>query len=196
MRMILVWRHRAGRVPGALPHFACVPSALAVTASLALADLYVQHHGWLRAWLQRRLGHAGDAADFAHDTYLRVIESRTAVASLTEPRAFLTTVAKRVVANHMRHRAVAQAYLDSIAHLPEPLAPSPEARALALEALMELDRLLDGLPPKVRTAFLWSQLDGLSYAEIAQRMGVSLSSVKQYMARALRQCCFGADALP
>ena len=157
----------------------------------ALAHLYVQHHGWLRSWLQRRLGNSADAADFAHDTYVRVMESRTAVASLAEPRAFLTTVAKRVVANHLRHRAVERAYLDSIAHLPEPLAPSPEERALAIEALMELDRLLDGLPPKVRTAFLWAQLDGLPYAEIAQRMGVSLSSVKQYMARALRHCCFG-----
>ncbi|WP_315125406.1 sigma-70 family RNA polymerase sigma factor [Comamonas antarctica] len=157
----------------------------------ALAHLYVQHHGWLRGWLRRRVGNSADAADFAHDTYIRVMESRTAVASMAEPRAFLTTVAKRVVANHLRHRAVEQAYLASIAHLPEPLAPSPEERALVLETLMELDALLDGLPPKVRSAFLWAQLDGLPYAEIAQRLGVSLSSVKQYMARALRHCCFG-----
>ena len=61
---------------------------------------------------------------------------------------------------------------------------------------MELDQLLDGLPPKVRSAFLWAQLDGLPYAEIAQRLGVSLSSVKQYMARALRHCCFGDGGRP
>lgn len=161
----------------------------------ALTDLYVQHHGWLRSWLQRRLGHAGDAADFAQDTYLRVIESRTVLADIREPRAFLTTVAKRVVANHLRHREIERAYLETLAHMPQPLAPSPEERAIVLEALLEIDAILDGLPPKVRTAFLWAQLDGMPYAEIAERMGVSLSSVKQYMARAIRHCYFpGAGA--
>ncbi len=156
----------------------------------ALTDLYAQHHGWLRGWLLRRLGHAGDAADFAQDTYLRVIESRTALAEIREPRAFLTTVAKRVVANHLRHREIERAYLETLAHMPQALAPSPEERAIVLETLQEIDTLLDGLPPKVRTAFLWAQLDGMPYAEIAERMGVSLSSVKQYMARAIRHCYF------
>lgn len=158
----------------------------------ALTNLYAQHHGWLRGWLLRRLGHAGDAADFAQDTYLRVIESRTALAEIREPRAFLTTVAKRVVANHLRHREIERAYLETLAHMPQALAPSPEDRAIVLETLQEIDTLLDGLPPKVRTAFLWAQLDGMPYAEIAERMGVSLSSVKQYMARAIRHCYFPA----
>lgn len=100
------------------------------------------------------------------------------------------------VANHLRHRTVERAYLDSIAHLPEPLPPSPEYRALVIEALLELDRLLHGLPPKVCCAVLWAQFDGMPYAEIAHRMGASLSLVKQYMARALRPCCFGGDAQP
>lgn len=168
------------------------PSPLPPSMSLphALTDLYAQHHGWLRGWLLRRLGHAGDAADFAQDTYLRVIESRTALAEIREPRAFLTTVAKRVVANHLRHREIERAYLETLAHMPQALAPSPEERAIVLETLQEIDTLLDGLPPKVRTAFLWAQLDGMPYAEIAERMGVSLSSVKQYMARAIRHCYF------
>jgi RNA polymerase sigma-70 factor (ECF subfamily) len=155
-----------------------------------LIQLYQQHHGWLRGWLQRRLGNAGDAADFAHDTYLRVIESRQALEDIREPRAFLTTVARRVMVSHLRRREVERAYLDALAHLPENLAPSPEERAIVLETLLEIDRLLDALPAKVRQAFLWAQLDGLSYAEIAARQGVSLSSVKQYMARAIRHCYF------
>lgn len=153
-----------------------------------------QHHGWLRGWLHRRLGHAGDAADFAHDTYLRVIESRTALADIREPRAFLTTLAQRVMVSHFRRREVERAYLDALAQSPEELAPSPEERAIVLETLFEIDRLLDSLPPKVRTAFLWAQLDGLPYAEIAERLGVSLSSVKQYMARAIRHCYFPESA--
>ena len=39
-----------------------------------------------------------------------------------------------------------------------------------------------------------AQIDGMPYAEIAERLGVSVSSVKQYMARAIRLCYF-PDAL-
>lgn len=165
-----------------------------MTPHQALTHLYLQHHGWLRGWLQRRLGHAGDAADFAQDTYVRVIESRTDIDAIREPRAFLTTVAKRVMANHLRRREIERAWMDMLALQPEPLAPSPEERAIVLETLLELDRLLDGLPPKVRAAFLHAQLDGMAYAEIAERLQVSVSSVKQYMARAIRHCYFPEHA--
>ena len=48
--------------------------------------------------------------------------------------------------------------------------------------------MLDGLGPKIKQAFLLSQLEGLGYAEIAQRLGVSVSSVKKYMAKVVEHC--------
>ncbi len=157
-------------------------------ASTSIHTLYAEHHGWLLGWMRRRLHGTDQAADLAHDAFVRLIESRTQ--TIHEPRAFLTTLAKRVLVSHFRHQEVERAYLDSIAHLPEPMAPSAEPQAIVVETLLEIDRLLDGLPVKVKTAFLLAQIDGLAYAEIADRMGVSLSSVKQYMARAIRQCYF------
>jgi len=50
------------------------------------------------------------------------------------------------------------------------------------------------LPAPVRTAFLLAQLEGLSYAEIAARLNVSASSVKQYLTRANRQVFFSLPA--
>ena len=57
-------------------------------------------------------------------------------------------------------------------------APSPEERESQLETLQLLDSMLDGLNGKTREAFLLSQLDGLTYSEIAHKLGVSISSVK------------------
>ncbi len=48
--------------------------------------------------------------------------------------------------------------------------------------------MLDGLGPKVKQAFLLSQLEGLGYVDIAARLGVSVSSVKKYMAKATEHC--------
>jgi RNA polymerase sigma-70 factor (ECF subfamily) len=57
-----------------------------------------------------------------------------------------------------------------------------------LETLQEIDGLLDELPPKVRDAFLLSQLDGLTYAQIAKQLNVSERSVKRYMVQAMAKC--------
>lgn len=48
--------------------------------------------------------------------------------------------------------------------------------------------MLDGLGPKIKQAFLLSQLEGLGYAEIALQLSVSVSSVKKYMAKATEHC--------
>lgn len=151
--------------------------------------LYSDHHGWLQAWLRRKLGNAFDAADLAQDTFVSVMAVGNA-ADIREPRPFLATVARRLVAHRYRRQMLETAYLEALAALPQELVPSPEVRLLTLEALQEIDRALDGLPAKVREAFLLAHLEELSYAQIAARLQVSDSSVKQYLTRANRQCLF------
>ena len=75
-----------------------------------------------------------------------------------------------------------------MAEQPEPIAPSPEARAMALETLCRIDAMLGQLNPKARSAFLLSQLDGLGYREIGEQLGVSERMVKKYMSQAMLQC--------
>ncbi len=153
-----------------------------------IRTLYLDHHGWLRERLQRRLGCLGQAADLAQDTFVRLLAREGELERLREPRAFLATVAQGLLANHWRRQALERAYLEALAARPEEVQPSPEAQALILETLIELDALLDRLPARVRQAFLLAQLDGLTYAVIAQRLGVSERMVKKYMAQAMLHC--------
>jgi RNA polymerase sigma-70 factor (ECF subfamily) len=149
--------------------------------------LYSSHHGWLRRWLQRKLGCAHQAADIAHDTFMRVLR-RPLVSPLREPRAYLTTIAHSLVVNHWRRVALERAYLEELACLAESSVPSPEDRALILEALCAVDALLSKLPEKARHAFLLAQIDGMTYREIAVELGVSERMVKKYMSRAMLHC--------
>lgn len=149
--------------------------------------LYIHHHGWLRGWLGKKLGCTHQAADLAHDTFVRVL-SAPRPDELREPRAWLTTVAHGLMVNHLRRRDLERAYLDALATWPVALAPSPQERAIVVETLCEIDNLLDGLAPKARRAFLLSQLEGLAYADIALYLGVSVSMVKKYMLQAMTHC--------
>lgn len=152
-------------------------------------SLYSRHHGWLHGWLRKKLGCSHRAADLAHDTFLRLL-ARDEPIAIDEPRAFLTTVAQRVLANHWRREQIERAYLEALAQVPAALSPSPEARAILLETLVDIDRLLSGLPAQVKRAFLYAQLDGLSQAEIAAELGISISTVKRHLVRAGAQCYF------
>ncbi|SOZ38438.1 sigma-70 family RNA polymerase sigma factor [Cupriavidus neocaledonicus] len=169
-------------------------SAAEPTLNDEVRTLYLDHHGWLHGWLRRRLanaGQAGYAADLAHDTFVRLLAREKPIAA-REPRAFLATVARGLVANFHRRQALESAYQQALAALPEAEAPDPQTRALLLETLAELDRRLHALPAAVRRAFLLFQLDGMPQAAIAGELRVSVATVQRYIVRALHQCCFPA----
>ncbi|MBI1906390.1 MAG: sigma-70 family RNA polymerase sigma factor [Rhodocyclales bacterium] len=153
--------------------------------------LYGEHHAWLMAWLRRKLGCPHNAADLAHDTFVRLLGSRDGERrreNLREPRAYLATIARGLVIDHWRRQELERAYLDALARLPEAEAPSAEEQALLLELLVRIDTVLDGLRAPVRTAFVLARIEDLPHAEIARRMGVSQRSVERYVAEALLHC--------
>ncbi|MBY4898932.1 sigma-70 family RNA polymerase sigma factor [Cupriavidus sp. AU9028] len=165
-------------------------TTLGIPPASTIEALYSDHHLWLKGWLHRRLGSAEQACDLAHDTFVRLLSSERVPATLDEPRAYLTTVAQRLVSNHWRREKLERAYLEALAQAPSPLELSPEERAILLETLFELDCLLDGLPTPVRQAFLLSQLDGQSHAEVAAALDISIPTVKRYLVKALQRCYF------
>lgn len=165
-------------------------TAAQLTMHSQVHALYRDHHGWLQSWLRKKLGNTFDAADLTHDTFVRILATRDKGrdADLREPRAYLTTIAGRVLLNHYRRLSLERAYLEALAVLPESKAPSTEDRIMVLETLHELDVMLDRLPPKVRTAFLLAQLEGLTYAQIAAQFQVNVRTIKRYMATAYEEC--------
>jgi RNA polymerase sigma factor (sigma-70 family) len=157
---------------------------------LVIAGWYQEHQPWLQKWLLRRLPCSGLAADLTQDTFVRLLVSwRDKIPdAISEPRAYLASVAKCVLIDHYRRASLEQAYLQALQCLPEAYHPSPETQAILLASLIEIDTMLDGLPLKVRSAFLLVQIDGLSYAEVARELQVSISSVQKYMAKATEAC--------
>ena len=162
-------------------------SQLSAATPPTLASLYQAHHGWLTHWLTVKLQSAFDADDVTQDTFLRIMGSES-LSAIRDPKSFLCVIAKRVMIDRFRRHALERAWLEMLARLPQTQVPSPEQLHLQLETLQQVDTMLDGLSRKARAAFLLSQLEGLTYAEIAERLTVSVSSVKKYVARATEHC--------
>lgn len=151
-------------------------------------SLYQEHHTWLFGLLRRRLGNTFDAADLAHEAFLRLIVRPRRFDSDEGARAYLSTVATGLCVDLWRRQNLERSYLESLALLPEPMQISAEQVALILETLREIDAMLGSLPWKARSAFLMSQIEGQTYADIAAELKVSERMVKKYMAQAVLQC--------
>ena len=158
-----------------------------VTGANPLHSLYADHHGWLLERLRRKLANACDAADLTQDTFLRAFIAGD-IENIREPRAWLTTIARNLWLAHHRRRSLEQAYYYALAALPEAVSPAPEHLALILESVQEIDAMLDGLPSRVRDAFLMAQLEGLTYAQISTQLGVCERTAKRYVAQAFARC--------
>lgn len=154
------------------------------SANELVNQLYVHHQLWIFNFLRRKLGCKHEAADLTQDTFVKIM-LKDNLNEMTQPRAYITHIAHGVMVNHVRRKEIEKAYLECIRYQPESEYYSPEAKAIVLETLFQIDEMLDGLSAKVKKAFLLSQLEGLNHGEIANEMSVTVSSVRKYIAKAL-----------
>ncbi|WAC44319.1 sigma-70 family RNA polymerase sigma factor [Pseudomonas sp. SL4(2022)] len=172
--------------------------------SISLA--YRTLHAELLKFLGKRLGSAADAADLAQDAFTHWLCWRER-STVQQPRAFLFQIARNLLRDHWR-RQQAQAPFNDDAATGQSLDTLVDQQGVSpLETIEQRQRLqmlalaLDELSPRRREAFVLHRFEGLSQAEVAERMGISLSMVEKHIASALLHCkrrvegC-GAEVVP
>ncbi len=152
-----------------------------------VAGLVASHGLQLRRYLLARVRNVSDVPDFIQEVYLRMLRVPNAE-SIRSPEAYLFTVAQHVVqqqalqSSPSGNPAQLLRMLDLSQSAPD---SNPELDASAQQSLEQLQQALDGLHPKARAAFILSRRDGLSFDEIAERLGVSRPMAKKYLTKAL-----------
>ncbi|MGI8570296.1 MAG: RNA polymerase sigma factor [Methylocella sp.] len=149
-----------------------------------LAGLFHAHAHELHAFARRRAGRQ-EAEDIVQDTSLRLLQ-RGAAATLEHPRANLFRIAAHLAVDLARKTKIRSRYACEnveLDHLSGNTG-SPEAASEGAWELRRLQAALAELPPLCRAAFLLNRIDGLTYAEIAERLGLSVRTIDRYMVRA------------
>lgn len=152
-----------------------------------LAAHILPHEAQLRGWLGRRAVAGVDTDDIVQESYA-VLATLADVTHVENPRAYLFRTAWSLVMKQLRRAQVIpiQSVAD-IAELQVPWdGPDPEQQISARIELGRLARALDDLPFKCREVFRLRKVDGLSQREVAQRLGLSESTVEKHVARAVR----------
>ena len=121
----------------------------------------------------RMTSNAHDAEDLVQETFLRAHRALDRLQPGTNARAWLHTILQRVRTDAFRRKQRRPVTVELVGEGPE-VAPSQDALASGHE---ELERALAALPEAFRTAVVLRDLQELSYAEIAESLGVPVGTV-------------------
>ncbi|REF94756.1 RNA polymerase sigma-70 factor (ECF subfamily) [Asanoa ferruginea] len=136
-----------------------------------------------------------DAADdVAQETYLRAFRALPSFEGRSSVRTWLLGITRRACADHLRSvvrrrrlRSRLEAHPEADRTLMSTAEPDPAHRFDSTE-------LLRRLPPDRRSAFVLTQLIGLSYTEAALVEGVPVGTIRSRVARARAELVAVLDA--
>ena len=150
-------------------------------AERAFERLYHRHVGDVYRYSLAILRNPSDAEDVTQTTFLNAYRAYRVGERPDSPRAWLIAIAHNVCRQRFRtasRRVQEVAYEETVAEasVPDPEAPSAE----------EIQRALGQLAFNQRAALVMRELEGRSYAEIAELLDVSTSAVETLLFRARR----------
>lgn len=159
------------------------------SAGTFAARVFEQYDAGLHRFLTRRLRGTQNVQDLAQEAYLRLLHLDRSD-FVRKPQAYLYRIAANLVYEFkLRERSTPVAFdseaLEQAAEHPSESAAETSER---LGAEQQLQSLLEQLPPLYQAVLVLRKRDGLSYAEIARALDISVHTVKKYLARAVAQC--------
>ena len=145
-------------------------------------ELFAKHHGEIHAYLLRMLRDAELAADLTQDAFVKAYRAYDSLETPTNARAWLYQIAHRVALDELRRRKI-------IRFLPftgEHRSTAPSAEHLVMDARLsgELQRALERIPERQRSALLLAELHDLTGLELAAALGVSHVAARALLTRA------------
>ena len=158
----------------------------------AFEELYRRHHGGLHAFVRRYVRDDGRAEDVTQEAFVSALRGLRAHDRAIAFKPWLYEIARNAAIDS--HRRTSRAQEVSI---DEPLAPAdqrrlvglsaPETEVIARERMDHLYGALGELCERHERIIVLRELEGLSYREIAERMGITQAAVETALFRARRR---------
>jgi RNA polymerase sigma-70 factor, ECF subfamily len=151
----------------------------------AARAIWTRHAPMVFRVVERTLGPNADAEDLTQDVFVSTFAKLRGLRDTEALRSFIYSIALRTLKWELRRRRVRRIlHLSPTGQLPE--VPVRASDSESRQLLTRFYALLDQLGANERAAFVLRHMEGFKLEEIAERMGVSLATVKRLVSRASR----------
>lgn len=155
--------------------------------------VFNQQHRRYAASLMRQ---GDEAEELVQEAYARLF-ALPDWASVANPHAFTMRIIRNLAIERFRRADVVRfdqgALLDALDIADH--APTPDVVAMDRSELDHVARLMQTMPSRMREALHLRRIEGLPPAQVAERMGISVSTVETHLVKALRFLVERGDGL-
>ena len=152
----------------------------------ALQEAYDQYAPLVFGITRRVIGDPASAADATQDVFVGLWQRPESFdASRGSLRSYLAVVARRRAVDHVRRRGRAARLDERLAATASVAPPNVEEAATALVLGEKVRRAVDGLPADQRAAVDLAYFRGLTFVEVAERLGIPEGTAKSRLRLAL-----------
>jgi len=148
--------------------------------------IYKKYSTRLYGFVFRYVKQEIDTEEIVQEVFIKIWQSRDNINIYSSFESFLFTIAHNATINLLKKRVTEQKYVEhvkSLQHIDETYELTDEIHYKELK--QKFQNLLDELSPRQKEIFLLSREEGLSHKEIAEKLGVSVNTVKNHLVTTL-----------
>lgn len=151
----------------------------------AFSELVRRYQDRIYRFILRMIGSHDEALDLTQETLLKAYQGLATWHADALFKTWLFRIATNTTLDALRRRKVVlYVETDDFDDVVDIINAGPEDQAQDRQSFLALEAALDQIPHIYREALLLLELDGMSYKEIADILGVSTGTVKSRIARA------------
>jgi len=156
-----------------------------------VTDMEQAHGRALRRFLASRLKNANaDVPDLVQEIFLRLLRIKD-LEAIRSPQAYLFTVASHVLREHALKASVRPDLMDPLDVASQYQGVTAADPADELDVQQRLEKVgqdLTKISPRASAILIMYRCEGMTLMEIGEQLGVSHSTVRKYLARAMAYC--------
>ncbi len=152
---------------------------------VAFYHIYERYSKKLYRFVIRYIKQEADAEEIVQEVFIKIWESRNKIDVYSSFGSFLFTIVYNTTISLLRKRSSEKKYLDHLKSLQINNSPDLIDEIYFKELNEKVNSLLNELTPRQKEIFQLSREEGLTHGEIAERLNISVNTVKKHMVNTL-----------
>jgi len=154
---------------------------------MAFDQVYERYSHKLFSFVFKILKNEAEADDIVQEVFVKIWESREKLGDYKLLNSYIFTIAYNNSIDLIRKRINNNKYLEHLKNSSVILVtPSVISEVEFNELNSQVEKLIADLPERQKQVYLLHREQGLTYPEIAERLGISKNTVENHMVKALK----------